>query len=71
MRTLDMFTQENVCSTCIYDRYGCNKFSGMTAGWNDKGEGIIVACDSYTKDTPEEDRQAREYMEKFCRIAAV
>ena len=42
MKTLDMFTQENVCSTCIHNRYGCNKFSGMTAGWNDKGEGIIV-----------------------------
>lgn len=44
MEALDMFTQENVCETCIHDRYGCGRYSGMTAGWDDKGNGIIVAC---------------------------
>ncbi len=64
METLDTFTQENVCETCIHDRYGCSRYSGMTAGWDDKGNGIIVACEGYTKDTPEEEKQAQEWMRR-------
>lgn len=65
MEALDMFTQENVCETCIHDRYGCRRYSGMTAGWDDKGNGIIVACEGYTKDTPEEEKQAQEWMRRY------
>lgn len=34
---------EDICTKCVYCGY-CTNCSNMVAGYNDKGDGIIVSC---------------------------
>ena len=54
---------ENVCETCVYYKYNNCWPTPQTVvpGWDDKGNGIIVACKQYEKD----EGQDKEYLIKF------
>ena len=44
---LKEFTCQDICQSCIFDRFGCTNVNGLTPGWDDKGHGIIVGCYMY------------------------
>ena len=47
---MNEFTCEDLCESCVKDRFGCWPVQGLTAGWDDKGNGIIVGCNHYEND---------------------